>query len=89
MRQPTLSGPPVRPLPVCASIVQLGQRYLHGAALRCQTATAKSARRTLTIRSVTYSDKTLTAFAVESPGKNPILDTMPMRCGVTHSCGFR
>ncbi len=91
MRQPTLSGPPVRPLPVCASIVQLGQRYLHGAALRCQTATTKSARRTLTIRSVTYTDKTLTAFAVESPGKILVLDTChfaQLALQVVHTFGF-
>ena len=86
MRQPTFCQPPVRPLPVCATIVQLGQRYLHGAALRCQIATLKSARRTLTIRSVTYTDKTLTAFAVESPGENPTLVSpyvrpIAVRCG--------
>ena len=66
MRQFTLSRPPVQPMPVTVPIVQLGQGYLHGTALRCQIATPKSARRTLKIRSVTYTDKTLTAFAVES-----------------------
>lgn len=69
MRQLTLSRPPMQPMAVSVPIVQLGQGYLHGTALRCQIAAPKSARRTLTIRSVTYTDKTLTAFAVESPGK--------------------
>ncbi len=71
MRQQTLCQLPVRPLHAHAKIVQLGQAHLSGQGLACSGKLYRPSRKSFTVLSASYDDKTLTAFAVESPGETP------------------